>query len=73
MTCQEAVRKLYDYLDRELDIASSAQVEKHLELCRLCCDHYEFEKTMKKLVHSSCIQEKAPSFLKDKILKLLKS
>ncbi len=73
MTCQEAVDKLYEYLDREADDATIVQIEKHLDICRLCCDHFEFEKKMKELVQKSCIQEKAPSFLKEKILKTLKS
>lgn len=71
MTCQEAVDKLYDYLDREIDEITAARIEKHLELCRLCCDHLEFEKNMKELVQKSCIQQKAPAFLKEKIQRAL--
>jgi len=72
MTCQEAVKRLYEYLDLELDNVAAVQVEKHLDLCRLCCDHFEFEKIMKELVKNSCFQEKAPFLLKDKILSNLK-
>lgn len=68
MTCEEAVKKLYQYLDRELDHATAEQVDRHLELCKLCCDHLEFEKKMKELVQQSCFKEKAPSLLKDRIL-----
>ncbi len=73
MTCKEAVDKLYEYLDREADGMTASQVEKHLDLCRLCCDHFEFEKKLKELVQKSCFQEKAPTFLKDKIQKALES
>jgi mycothiol system anti-sigma-R factor len=73
MTCQEAVDKLYEYLDREIDDITAAQIEKHLDLCRLCCDHFEFEKKMKGLVQESCVQQKAPSILKNKIRKALES
>ena len=72
MTCQEAVDRLHEYLDRELDNMTSAQIDKHLDLCRLCCDSLEFEKKMKDLVQNSCINEKAPSFLRDRILGILK-
>ena len=68
MTCEEAVKKLHEYLDHELDHASAEQVEKHLEICRTCCDHMEFEKHMKKLIHECCCQQKAPAFLKEKII-----
>jgi mycothiol system anti-sigma-R factor len=73
MTCQEAVDKLYEYIDKETDDITAAQIEKHLDLCRLCCDHFEFERKMKDLVQESCIQQKAPSILKDNILKALNS
>ena len=71
MTCREAVKKLHEYLDRELDNASTEQIKKHLELCRLCCDHLEFEKTMKELVNKCCAGAKAPNLLKEKILNSL--
>jgi len=73
MTCQEAVDRLYEYLDSEVDGMTAVQIEKHLDLCRLCCDHFEFEKKMKELVQNSCFQEKAPNFLKNKILDNLRS
>ena len=73
VTCQQAVDKLYEYLDREADDMTAAQIEKHIDLCRLCCDHLEFEKKMKELVQKSCIQQKAPAFLKEKIQKALQS
>jgi mycothiol system anti-sigma-R factor len=68
MTCEEAVKRLQEYIDKELDRASAEQVEKHLDLCRICCDHMEFEKNMKSLVQESCFQAKAPQFLMQKIL-----
>jgi mycothiol system anti-sigma-R factor len=72
MTCREAVDRLYEYLDSELDNVSTAQIKKHLELCRLCCDHFEFEKTLKDLVHKCCQSAKAPDVLKNKIIDSLK-
>jgi mycothiol system anti-sigma-R factor len=68
MTCEEAVEKLYEYLDKELDQAVAAQLDHHLELCKICCDHFEFEKKMKKLVQDSCFKQNAPEMLKNKIM-----
>ena len=68
MTCEEAVKKLYDYIDKELDPNVIRQIDKHLEICRMCCDHFEFEKRMKSLVHESCFQNRAPNYLKLKIV-----
>ncbi len=71
MTCEEAVKQLYEYLDKELDPSSSAQIDKHLDLCRLCCSRFEFELSMKNLIHENCFQDRAPSLLKEKILRQL--
>ena len=71
MTCREAVDKLYEYLDNELDNVTSSQIKKHLDLCRLCCDNFEFEKTMKNLVHKCCQDSRAPDPLKNKIIQSL--
>jgi mycothiol system anti-sigma-R factor len=68
MTCEEAVKKLYEYLDKELDIATTEQIDKHMELCRSCCDHMEFEKNIRNLVQQTCIKEKAPVQLRNKIM-----
>lgn len=68
MTCEEAVKKLYEFLDRELDQKTAEQVSKHLQICRLCCDHLEFEKRMKELIQQSCFKEKAPPLLRNKVL-----
>jgi anti-sigma factor (TIGR02949 family) len=67
MTCEEAVKKLHEYIDHELDQVSAEQVERHFELCRMCCDQMEFEKSMKKLIHEYCSGKRAPLFLREKI------
>jgi mycothiol system anti-sigma-R factor len=67
MTCEEAVRKLYEYLDKELDKTATKQLDKHLELCKSCCDHFEFERKIKTLIQEKCVDAKAPQFLKNKI------
>jgi len=69
MTCKEAVDKLHEYLDNELDQASTGQIKKHLDICRLCCDQFEFEKALKSLVQGCCMESKAPVILRNKILK----
>jgi anti-sigma factor (TIGR02949 family) len=43
MSCDEAVRVLWDYLDREVDDALRERVREHLVECAHCRDHYTFE------------------------------
>jgi anti-sigma factor (TIGR02949 family) len=42
-TCLETVRRLDDYLDRELSAGESVEVERHLEVCDRCLKRFQFE------------------------------
>lgn len=45
--CEEALRRLFEYLDRELDGARHAEMEQHLHTCRACYSRAEFERHLK--------------------------
>ena len=45
--CEEALRRLFDYLDHELDESRRAEMEQHLKVCRGCYSRVEFEKRLK--------------------------
>ena len=40
--CDMAIRKLWDYLDEELDDQKMAEVRHHLDECSSCLPHAEF-------------------------------
>jgi anti-sigma factor (TIGR02949 family) len=42
-TCEEAFRRLDDYLDRELGAEAMAMVREHLEICAGCAREFAFE------------------------------
>lgn len=42
-TCLETVRRLDDYLDRELSAPERREVERHLETCDACLRRFQFE------------------------------
>ena len=42
ISCAEAVRQLWEYLDGVVGQAQSAVIEEHLRLCRRCCGEAEF-------------------------------
>ncbi len=46
-SCEEALRLLAAYLDRELEPSGSRQLERHLEICRSCYSRAEFERRLK--------------------------
>jgi mycothiol system anti-sigma-R factor len=42
ITCADAVKQLWEYLDGELSEENRAAVEEHLSFCRRCCGEAEF-------------------------------
>lgn len=42
ISCAEAVRQLWEYLDGAAGQAQSTAIEEHLSLCRRCCGEAEF-------------------------------
>jgi anti-sigma factor (TIGR02949 family) len=42
-TCEETIRRLDDYLDRELTPHEMELVQEHLEVCAACASEYAFE------------------------------
>jgi anti-sigma factor (TIGR02949 family) len=47
ITCAEAVRQLWDYLDGLVDESERALVEEHLAFCRRCCGELEFAEELR--------------------------
>jgi mycothiol system anti-sigma-R factor len=42
ITCAEAVRQLWDYLDGVVEESERERLEEHLAFCRRCCGELEF-------------------------------
>jgi predicted anti-sigma-YlaC factor YlaD len=62
ITCEEALRFLAAYLDGELALGMSQDVETHLGRCRSCYSRSEFERRLKERVASLGRQEVTPEF-----------
>ena len=44
ITCEQALARVYEYLDGELDPAGHEAVRAHVETCRHCYPHFDFER-----------------------------
>ena len=42
ITCAEAVRQLWEYLDGIVEEADREAIEEHLSFCRRCCGELDF-------------------------------
>lgn len=45
--CEEALRRLFEYIDAELADEPRREVDHHLERCRSCFSRLEFERRVK--------------------------
>lgn len=72
ISCQEALRSVYEYLDGELDEHDAACVEHHFEICQQCYPHLRFTAAFRDALHRAAEhQESAPAGLRAKIATLL--
>lgn len=71
ISCDEAVRRLYDFLDNEGAGASIEEVDVHLDICRSCCDRFAFEATLWKVVRRVGSDCHCPASLRLKVHTLL--
>lgn len=67
--CEEAIRKLLEYLDNELQQHDHQVMEKHLHTCRSCYSRMEFEKKLKFKIKENKL-EKASDSLRSRIGKI---
>jgi mycothiol system anti-sigma-R factor len=62
------LERVYQFLDHELDTASSDEIREHLAGCEPCLDRYDVEQAVKALVNRTCGGDKAPNHLRTKVL-----
>jgi anti-sigma factor (TIGR02949 family) len=60
ITCSEAVRRLWDYLDEAISPDDQGKVEQHLSFCRRCCGELEFAKELRGFLASRAAEEIPP-------------
>lgn len=66
-TCEEAFRRLDDYLDRELSPDAMALVREHLEICASCAREFNFESSILKGVREKLHQIEIPVDIQSRI------
>ena len=71
MTCEEATKQLYEYLDNELEEGDYSKIKGHLEVCQKCCEKFEFEQVLKKVVRDRVRIHRVPQSVRDNIVKQL--
>jgi mycothiol system anti-sigma-R factor len=60
ISCSEAVKQLWEYLDGTVDEADRAQIDEHLSRCRRCCGELEFACELRQVL-AKCAQVDLPA------------
>jgi len=53
ITCSEAVKQLWEYLDGTVDDSQRDAIEEHLSFCRRCCGEVEFAQELRRFLATS--------------------
>ncbi len=70
--CEQALRRLFDFLDHELDDEERDAMQRHLDTCRSCFSRANFERRLKERLRELRQDETAPDAT-ERIKRLLQS
>ncbi|GAC1324817.1 MAG: hypothetical protein NVSMB16_17100 [Acidimicrobiales bacterium] len=68
--CNEAVARLYHYLDGELTLERRAVIQRHLDECHNCIEAFEFEAELKVAISRGC-RETVPEALRLRVFEAI--
>jgi mycothiol system anti-sigma-R factor len=71
VNCKDCLDRMWQYIDGELDMASTDELQRHLAQCRECFSEAEFERQLKAMVRRACGAERAPERLRERLTKIL--
>ena len=61
MDCDDALLRVYEYLDGELTVWRRRAITRHLDECPPCANGFAFEVELRRIVVSKCREEVPPS------------
>ena len=71
ISCMEAVEKVHEYLDGELDSVPHEEVAQHFSMCQKCYPHLRLEERFREALERSKGEEACPEHVKSQVLELL--
>ena len=67
MTCEQAVRLFFSYIDRALAGEKLEDFQHHLEACLDCCDRMQFSRQVDAFVRDRIAEEPLPDGLETRL------
>jgi len=71
IACAEAMERVHEYLDGELDDVPHEEVAQHFSMCQKCYPHLHLEERFRELLNRSREGDVCPDHLKEQVLELL--
>jgi anti-sigma factor RsiW len=71
MTCEQAVRQFFSYLDRALAGEEVQDLEAHLETCLACCDRLAFSRQLDAFVRERLPEARMSAALEARVRRAL--
>ncbi|MDH5436449.1 MAG: zf-HC2 domain-containing protein [Gammaproteobacteria bacterium] len=71
ITCEEALKRVFDFLDKTLEHDHHDEMEDHIHRCKSCFSRVEFEKKLKDRIGETG-EETVPDSLHSKINNILR-
>lgn len=71
ITCAQALEKINEYLDGELDDVTHEEVAEHFRVCKRCFPHLRLEERFREALRRSQEGEACPDHVKTQVLELL--
>ena len=69
--CQQAVRRLHLFVDRELSSQEVSEVRQHLDDCPPCRERFQFQASLKRLIHDRVAHESCPEEVRSRLFSSL--
>jgi anti-sigma factor (TIGR02949 family) len=70
ITCAEAVRQLWEYLDGVVEETDRQAIEEHLSFCRRCCGELDFAEELRRFL-AQPDEQNMPADVKARLLATL--
>jgi len=67
VSCQEVQGLIHGYVDGELDLVRSLEIEKHFDICEACSHTHTIQRNLKNTLRSVPLRFNAPASLRNRI------
>lgn len=72
ISCEEAVEKVYEYLDGELDAEMMERIREHIQVCKRCYPYFNFERIFLDHIRSKGLRSERSEQLETRIRDMLR-